>query len=52
MCYSADLIRMISGKEAKSVYARSVSKVLKFTPDVYQALVIFEDDFQTYLESG
>jgi len=52
MCYSVDLMRTISRKEAKSVYSRSVSKVLKFTPDVYQALITFEDDFQTYLESG
>jgi len=52
MCYSVDLMRTISGKNAKIVYARSVSNVLKFTPDVYQALVTFEDDFQTYLESG
>lgn len=52
MCYSVDLIRMISRKEVKSVYARSISKVLKFTPDVYQALITFEDNFQTYLESS
>jgi len=52
MCYSVDLIRMISGKEAKTVYARSASKVLKFTPDFYQAIVTFEDGFQVYFESS
>ena len=52
ICYSVDLIRTISGKEAKTVYARSASKVLKFTPDFYQAIVTFEDDFQVYFESS
>jgi len=51
-CYSVDLIRTVSGKEAKTVYARSSSKVLKFTPDFYQAIVTFEDDFQVYFESS
>jgi len=52
MCYSVDLIRTISRKEVEAVYARRVSKVLRFTPDVYQAIITFEDDFHTYLESG
>jgi len=51
-CYSVDLIRTISGREAKTVYARSASKVLKFTPDFYQAIVTFEDEFQVYFESS
>ncbi len=51
-CYSVDLIRTVSGREAKAVYARSASKVLKFTPDFYQAIVTFEGDFQAYFESS
>jgi len=51
-CYSVDLIRLFAGKEARSVYARAASKVLKFTPDLYQAIVTFEDDFQAYFESS
>ena len=51
-CYSVDLIRTISGKEAKTVYAKSSSKVLKFTPDFYQAIVTFEDEFHVFFESS
>lgn len=51
-CYEIDLIRWITGLEAKSVYAQSASKVLKFTPDYYKALVRFEKDFDAYFESN
>ncbi|MEM3028019.1 MAG: Gfo/Idh/MocA family oxidoreductase [Candidatus Bathyarchaeia archaeon] len=51
-CYAVDLVRCITGLEAQKVYARSSSKVLKFTPDFYQALVTFQGDFNAYLESN
>jgi len=51
-CYAVDLVRCITGLEAKRVYARSASKVLKFTPDFYQALVTFDKDFNAYFESN
>jgi len=50
--YGFDLTRMMTGLEAKAVYAQSVSKILKFTPDIYQAIISFEKDFNAYYKSG
>lgn len=50
--YGFDLTRMMTGLEAKAVYARLVSKILKFTPDLYQALISFEKDFNAYYKSS
>jgi len=52
MVYGFDLTRMMTGLEAKTVYARSVSKILKFTPDLYQAMISFEKDFNAYYKSS
>ena len=51
-CYAIDLSRCLTGLEANIVFARSSSKVLKFTPDSYQALISFDEDFNAYFESS
>lgn len=50
--YGFDLTRMMTGLEAKAVYAKLASKILKFTPDLYQALISFEKDFNAYYKSS
>ena len=50
--YGFDLTRMMTGLSAESVYARSVSKILQFTPDLYQAIITFEKDLTAYYKSS
>jgi predicted dehydrogenase len=52
MCYQIDLIRWMTGKEAKNVYALSRYKILKSTPDYYKALLFFDSGFDAYFESN
>jgi predicted dehydrogenase len=52
MSHDVDAIRWICKKEAKKVYAVSCKKVLKFTPDGYQAIVSFEDNFNVIFEAN
>lgn len=52
MSHDVDAIRWICEKEAEKVYAVSCQKVLKFTPDGYQAIVSFKDDFNAVFEAN
>lgn len=45
MSHDVDLIRWISGLEAERVYATSSTRLLRNTPDGYQAVIEFENEF-------